>query len=59
MSNRPDKNSNWRDILGLQARIAAVFVPAAVALALIAALAGGERKSAPDTTDPTVTGAIR
>ncbi|CAM5473765.1 hypothetical protein ATER59S_03189 [Aquamicrobium terrae] len=59
MSDRPDKQSDWRGILALQARIAAVFVPAALALALIAALAGGERKSAPDMTDPTVTGSIR
>ena len=59
MKNSPDKHSQWRGILALQARIAAVFVPVAVALAMIAVLSSGERKSAPDVHDATVTGAIR
>jgi len=55
----PKKRSDWREILYLQARIGALFVPIAVGLAIVAALAGHERKSAPDGIDPTVTSSTR
>ncbi|WP_315919089.1 hypothetical protein [Mesorhizobium sp. SP-1A] len=55
MSVSPKKRSDWREILYLQARIGALFVPIAVGLAIVAALAGHERKTVPDTLDPTMT----
>lgn len=58
MSNSPEKRSEWRAILYVQARVAVLFVPVVASLLIIAALAGNERKSVPDT-DRTVTGSIR
>ncbi|MEI9418790.1 hypothetical protein [Mesorhizobium sp. Cs1321R2N1] len=58
MSNSPDKRSEWRTILHIQARVAVLFVPVVASLLLIAALAGNDRKSVPDV-DRTITGSVR
>jgi hypothetical protein len=59
MSNSPEKRSEWRAIFYVQARVAILFVPVVASLLIIAALAGNERKSVPNTIDPTVTGSVR
>ncbi len=59
MSDNPDRRSEWRAIFYVQARVAVLFVPVAVGLLIIAALAGNERKSVPDAVDLTVTGSVR
>ena len=59
MSDSPDKRSEWRAIFYVQARVAVLFVPVAVGLLIIAALAGNERKSVPDAVDLTVTGSVK
>lgn len=59
MSNSPKKRSEWRAIFYVQARVAILFVPVVASLLIIAALAGNERKSVPNTLDPTVTGSVR
>lgn len=58
MSDSPDKRSEWRAILYVQARVAILFVPVVASLLAIAALAGNERRSVPDI-DRTVTGSVR
>jgi hypothetical protein len=58
MSDRPDKSSEWRAILYVQARIAVLFVPVVASLLAIAALAGNERRTVPDV-DLTITGSVR
>jgi hypothetical protein len=58
MSDRPDKSSEWRAILYVQARIAVLFVPVVASLLAIAALAGNERRTVPDV-DRTITGSVR
>ncbi|ESY80233.1 hypothetical protein X740_13135 [Mesorhizobium sp. LNHC221B00] len=58
MSDSPDKRSEWRAILYVQARVAILFVPVVASLLAIAALAGNERKSVPDI-DRTITGSVR
>jgi hypothetical protein len=59
MSDSPEKHSEWRAILYVQARVAILFVPVVVSLLIIGALAGNERKSVPDFIDRTVTGSVR
>ena len=59
MSDRPDKSSEWRAILYVQARVAVLFVPVVASLLAIAALAGNDRKDVPSAIDPTVTGSLR
>lgn len=58
MSDSPDKRSEWRAILYVQARVAILFVPVVASLLAIAALAGNERRSVPDV-DRTITGSVR
>jgi hypothetical protein len=58
MSDRPDKSSEWRAILYVQARVAVLFVPVVASLLAIAALAGSERRTVPDV-DRTITGSVR
>jgi hypothetical protein len=58
MSDRPDKSSEWRAILYVQARVAVLFVPVVASLLAIAALAGNERRTVPDV-DRTITGSVR
>jgi hypothetical protein len=53
------KRSDWRAIIGLQARIAALFIPVVVALALLATFAGNERTPRANGVDTTMTGSIR
>ncbi len=52
----PGKHSDWRAIVGLQARIAALFIPVVVAFALLAAFAGSQRDPG---VDATVTSSVR
>ncbi|CDX13695.1 conserved hypothetical protein [Mesorhizobium sp. ORS 3324] len=59
MSESPEKRSEWRAILYVQARVAILFVPIVVSLLIIGALAGNERKSAPDGIDRTVTSSVK
>jgi hypothetical protein len=59
MSDNPNRRSEWRAIFYVQARVAVLFVPVAVGLLIIAALAGNEPKSVPDAVDLTVTGSVR
>lgn len=53
------KRSDWRAIIGLQARIAALFIPVVVALAILATFAGTERTPRTNGVDSTMTGSVR
>ncbi|KQZ93233.1 hypothetical protein ASD64_19065 [Mesorhizobium sp. Root157] len=55
----PKKHSDWRAIIGLQARIAALFIPVVVALAILATFAGTERNPRANGIDPTMTSSVR
>lgn len=55
----PKKHSDWRAIIGLQARIAVLFIPVVVALAALAIFAGTERGPRSNGVDPTMTSSVR
>jgi len=53
------KRSDWRSIIGLQARIAVLFIPVVVALAILATFAGTDRTPRTNGIDTTMTGSVR
>ncbi|KUM24318.1 hypothetical protein AU467_31095 [Mesorhizobium loti] len=59
MNDSPEKRSEWRAILYVQARVAVLFVPILLSLLIVGIIAGNERKSVPDGIDRTVTSSVK